>query len=403
MSILVVDDSEFIHQQVRVMLAGGGHEDLIFAFSAGQAFELLGMNGREPPSSAIDMVLMDVVMPDMNGIDATRRIKAHPGLEDLPVVIVTADATPEALGTAFQAGASDYIPKPLHRVELLARVDAVLRLRKETRQRMANERELTLLNEHLQRAFEQITGEMDLVATLQAHLLPRTAPELCGIQVETLYRPSGRASGDYYDYIQTGPNTMRTVVADVSGHGAQAAFIMAIVRTLFHAGTTMGMTLEAILSLVNSHLCQTSGGEGTFVTIFAADLDLERGQMHYLNAGHCPCLLLNGRKNVESLPALTPPAGVAQATYRTRSLALRQTGKLFLYTDGLFEWPLKPGRPFGLEPFILLCEQLLPTGEPFLQSVQQRLRTLTGTTPDFNDDLTAMLATWDMNCKNKKD
>lgn len=401
MSILIVDDSDFIHSQLKVLLSAGGHTDLHFAFCAEEAFASLGItDGNDTGyNSDIDLVLMDLVMPGIDGIGAVRKIRNTPATTDLPVIMITAETSRDTLRTAFSAGASDYLSKPVNKVELLARVDSAIRLKKETDRRMAHERELIRQGAELQHAFERIEGEMDLVAKLQGYLLPRNAPNLEGIRVDTLYHSSGRASGDYYDYMQAGPDTMRLIVADVSGHGAQAAFIMAIVRTLLHAGTKMGMTLEAILSLVNSHLCGTTGEEGHFVTVFAADLDLARGQMHYISAGHCPCLLFNGLESgttIQQLPAMTPPVGLRECSYRTNSLALSSTGKLFLYTDGLYEWPLEPGRIFGLEPFILLCEQLLPVEDDFLGEVERSLRTLTGKKPEFTDDLTALLVNWDI-------
>ncbi|MBU1248522.1 MAG: SpoIIE family protein phosphatase [Proteobacteria bacterium] len=396
MSILIVDDSEFIHPQLKVFLAAGGHTDLVFTSSAAQAFDILGMNEPGQPRQQIDLVLMDVVMPDMDGITATKRIKSDPTYAELPVIIVTADASQETLRSAFAAGASDYIPKPLNKVELLTRVDAVLRLKEETNRRQQNERKLELLNQNLKEAFERIAREMDLVAKLQAKLLPSRSPRLPGIRLETLYRPSGRASGDYFDFFQTGPETIRLVIADVSGHGAQAAFIMAIVRTLFHASVSTSMSLEATMELVNTHLCETIGQESDFVTIFAADLNLADGEMRYINAGHCPCLLLNDGAQAEPLHSMHPPAGFVDAQYQARTISLKDKGQLFLFTDGLYEWQPEPGRVFGLEPFLLICEELLPRSENFLDEVEQRLRTLTGRKPDFSDDLTAVLASWDM-------
>ncbi len=395
MSILIVDDSKFIHQQLKVFLASGGHTDLVFAFSSAEAFDILGLDKPGPFKQKIDLVLMDVVMPGINGIEATRKIKADPALRELPVIIITSNTTPENLRTALEAGASDYIPKPLKEVELLARVNAALKLKKETDRRIKQELELRRLNQDLQDAFERIAGEMDLVARLQGFLLPRRSPRLPGVEVETLYLASGQASGDYYDYFQTEKDTLRLVMADVSGHGAQAAFIMAIVRTLFHASTTADMNLEETMGLVNTHLCETLGKESDFVTIFAADLDLAQGELRYVSAGHCPCLLLNGKGTTQTLPAMTPPAGFIPTQYQARTIPLADQGRLFLFTDGLYEWQVEPGQMFGLEPFLLLSEELLPKQGHFLPQIEKRLLTLTGSKPDFSDDLTALLASWD--------
>lgn len=398
MGILIVDDSEFIHPLLKVYLAAGGHSDLVFCTSAQEAFEVLGLEGAQQPRPPFELVLMDVAMPGMDGIEATRILKDAPAFSELPVIMVTADTAPETLKAALEAGASDYIAKPINKVELLARVDAALRLKRETDRRLEQERELRRQRADLKDAFERIAGEMDLVARLQGLLLPRRSPRIPGLTISSLYRPSGRASGDYFDHFTTGPGAVRLVVADVSGHGAQAAFIMAIVRTLFHAGAEARLSLERTMDLVNSHLCESFAAESDFVTILALDLDLDAGRLSYVNAGHCPCLLLPEDAPVHKLAAQAPPTGFVETDYEAVTLPLSERGKLFLFTDGLYEWQVEPGRVFGLEPFLLLSEELLRgSGQgDFLGGVEERLRTLTGSKPDFDDDLTALLAAWDL-------
>ncbi|MGE4504666.1 MAG: SpoIIE family protein phosphatase [Desulfovibrionaceae bacterium] len=395
MSILIVDDSEFIHPQLKAYLSAGGHNDLVFCTSAAGAFEALGLGTPEAGTRGIELVIMDVLMPGMDGIEATRHIKSDPACEDLPVIITTADSGPEVLRTALEAGAVDYIPKPLHKVELLARVDSALRLKRETDRRMRQEEELKRLNREVTEAFERIAGEMDLVAGLQSMLLPTRSPRLPGVAVDSFYLPSGRASGDYFDYFRTGEDTLRLVVADVAGHGARAAFIMAVVRTLFHAGASFGLDVAQTLALVNTSLCETVG-EADHVTIFAADLDLARAQLTYINAGHCPGLLLADPESVIQLPAQAPPAGFVQREYTACIQPVGERGRLFLFTDGLYEWHLDQERMFGMEPFLVLCEELLPKEERFLPAMEDKLRTLTGCAPEFCDDLTALLAEWDL-------
>jgi diguanylate cyclase (GGDEF)-like protein len=148
--ILIVDDSAAARLLIESALRKAGYEELTFAESASQAFLLLGLDG-EPSAEPLefDVILMDFLMPEIDGIQACRRIKDNPIFLDLPLIMVTAENSPETLKEAFDAGAIDYVTKPVNRVELLARVKSALRLKQETDCRKDRERQLVELTETL--------------------------------------------------------------------------------------------------------------------------------------------------------------------------------------------------------------------------------------------------------------
>jgi diguanylate cyclase (GGDEF)-like protein len=150
--ILIVDDSVDSRLLIRSLLEGEGHADIRMAASANEAFSQLGMNGQEAPPPPVDLVIMDVLMPVMGGLEACRRIGAVDRLKDVPVIVVTADNGVETLKAAFAAGAVDYLAKPLNPVELAARVRSALRLKRETDRRKEREADLLRMAKELEDA-----------------------------------------------------------------------------------------------------------------------------------------------------------------------------------------------------------------------------------------------------------
>jgi phosphoserine phosphatase RsbU/P len=160
MSILIVDDSSSERLLLEAILKGKGHTNIVLAESPRVAFQHLGTEDPQPSAPQgepdVDLILLDVMMPEMNGIDACRRIKSFGHLRDIPIIMVTANAEVEDLQSAFAAGAMDYITKPVKKVELLARVGSALALKRETDARKLWERELMQRNQELEKALEEV-------------------------------------------------------------------------------------------------------------------------------------------------------------------------------------------------------------------------------------------------------
>ncbi len=156
MNILIVDDSAHIQTQLKLMLNSAGYKDLSFANSAKEAYELLGIGSGKEPSALVDLILMDVEMEEENGIAATRRIKSEVFYGDLPVLMVTADTSSASLQASFDAGAVDYITKPIRKIELLARVKSFLKLKSEIDAKKIKEKALTTLTTILEQTNKQL-------------------------------------------------------------------------------------------------------------------------------------------------------------------------------------------------------------------------------------------------------
>jgi phosphoserine phosphatase RsbU/P len=163
MRILVVDDSEDSRDIIEAALASGGYNDVGTAASGREAFKFLDIGGNGHDAPAADVVLLDVMMPEIDGIETCARIRHDPRYVDTPIVMVTSLDDIDSLSNAFLAGANDYINKPLNRIELIARVRAALKLKAELDRRQARERELLQFvsnwgDKHASVWIDQVTG-----------------------------------------------------------------------------------------------------------------------------------------------------------------------------------------------------------------------------------------------------
>ena len=217
MSILIVDDSLDDRLLLETFLKKAGFSELILADSARDAFRQLGLEEPTREVNHVDLVLMDVLMPEIDGIEACRRIKASGQFSDVPIIMITAQTEMEYLQSAFDAGAIDYITKPVNKVELLARVSSALTLKREMDQRKAREKEI-----------------IDIGSEIQQTLLQGQPPQdLPGIGVAAFTMQSLRIGGDFYDFFKHNDHCLDVIIGDVMGKGIPAALMGAAIKNRF--------------------------------------------------------------------------------------------------------------------------------------------------------------------------
>lgn len=364
--VLLVDDSKTALRLLTYILEQ--HYKLCVA-EDGQ--EAIAAHGAFHP----DVIILDMNLPIKSGLEVMDHIRNVAQDHDVQIVMLTAHDTMGFKATAFHAGANDFLAKPFDREELLARVGAAARQVSLTRQ--------------LRQAYDRISQEIDLVAGLQRRLLPSCTPISDKAAVDCFYRPSGRASGDYYDFFTLPDGTLRVVMADVSGHGARAAFLMAVVRTLMRVSQTHYLTLTETFSLVNTHLLSTIWEEPDFVSILGLDIAPGQKSITYINAGHCPALF-HQEGQVQELMPNAAVLGFFTQEFVPAVLTLVEPASLFLFTDGWYEWRDKDQGIYGLERFQELARKLFLESRFSLEALGQGLEDDAGIKPVFLDDVTAL-------------
>ncbi len=343
------------------------------ALNGEKALKIAGSDN--PP----DIILLDIMMPGMDGYEVCRRLKSDVKIQDIPVIFVTSMSEVEDETKGLDVGAIDYITKPISPAIVKARIKNHLEL-KEAREYLKNQNEileqrvekrtrevldLQRVEFELRASKEKVENELNIAAQIQKSILPSefpAFPEHGEFDLYAMMTPAREVGGDFYDFFFVDDDHLAVIIADVSDKGVPAALFMMISRTIFRSIAKQRKSPSQVLSETNDLLCE--GNEtGMFVTAFLAYYHLPTGRLTYSNGGHNAALLFGPNDFCRELAHKHGPAlGVRPGLMYNEDVdTLEPRHILFLYTDGVTEASSPQDELYGVDRFTKLvcsCQSL---------------------------------------------
>ena len=313
--VLIVDDAKV---NVDILVEALRHDyKLAVALSGESALQSIE---RNPP----DLVLLDILMPGIDGYEVCRRLRASPQTRELPVMFLSSLEEVQNKTLGFEVGANDYLTKPFEILEVKARVRSLLKAKA-----------------YSDAVKEKIASELRIARDIQLGMLPSdiaSSTAGTGIEIATFLEPAREVGGDLYEVLRTDDGRLVVVIGDVSGKGIPAALFMAVTMTLVR---TMGFRYrepDEIIFHVSEALARQNSRD-MFVTLFCAVFDPAHDVVTCASAGH-PSLVRVRPGSPPTLPA-GPTGGLAGIErglkFTRQSIEFLAGDTLVLYTDGVTE------------------------------------------------------------------
>lgn len=376
--ILIVDDEPFNVDYLEQEL-----EDLNYT-------TVTAVNGQEAlekiSSEAPDLVLLDIMMPIMDGFSVLGKVKADPAIRDIPIIVISANNDLQSTVKGIQLGAEDYLPKPFEPTLLKARIQSSLE-----KKRLRDMQSLYL---------KSLEREMNIARDIQKEFLPAQLPEVPGWEIASYFEAAKEVAGDFYDAFTLPDGTLTFLVADVCGKGIGAALFMTLFRSLIHAASisdqfSVGQAQPALsaaerlqhaVTLTNNYVAETHEASNMFATVFVGILDPATGKLTYINAGNEPPLIAGGDGKVHTTLARTGSAvgAIANAKFTVKETTLASDDMLVAFTDGIPDTQNIHGEFFGNDRLRgLLVDNSTPAA--LLKAMETDLDQFIGEADQFDD------------------
>lgn len=367
--LLCVDDQPIIGEAIHRALSGAKQIEFYYCQEPGRVLDLVK---RIKPS----VILQDLVMPEIDGLELLKRLRATPEGAQVPVIMLSAKEEPSIKAEAFALGASDYMVKVPATAELLARVNYHAQAYRAQQERDA--------------VYQSLLEQLQQAANYVRSLLPRQKKS--PIHTEWVFQPSANLGGDAFDCFFIGDEYCVFYLLDVCDHGVGPALLSVSVMNLLRSSalyTTALTSPKDVLTTLNARFPMDTQ-DGKFFTIWYGTYHLPSRQLTYACAGHPPALLLAPGAPTQRLRTDSIAIGITDTVPFIEAQCTLQPGSaLYLFSDGVYEL-FQDDKPLGLDDFEREVAQLhkeSPTTP--LATLVQRMQTLQGHA-NFEDDFSLL-------------
>lgn len=334
--VLVIDDHVVNQRILQQMLSTGGFDVSI----AGEGERGLSIARR----GGVDLVLLDIMLPGLDGYEILARLRDDPATRDIPVIFISSLDDVEDRVRGLERGAADYVGKPFNRHEVLARVRAQMRIR----QLSAS---IARINAQLVEKQEILAEDLRAAADIQKALLPPARLDTEGLAVATFFQPSIQVGGDIFNVVRVSDREVAAYVVDVSGHGVASALLTVSVTQRLSGPSGLvrgdgGLSPAAVLRQLDADYPFERFGK--YFSAAVVILDPVTGRFRYSSAGHPAPFVVRSRGGVDTLPAGGPVIGMGfDLAFDEEEGQIDPGDRLVLYTDGVTDDESAAGERFG--------------------------------------------------------
>ncbi|MGE7941150.1 SpoIIE family protein phosphatase [Lysinibacillus xylanilyticus] len=326
MTILLVDDNRVNLFVIEKILKNAGYDNCVSLTSAYELFDYVQLDAPNPTGNSVDLILLDIMMPEIDGIEACKRIKQNERLKDIQIIFVTALEDKNKLAEALDIGGVDYITKPINKTELLARIRVALRLKAE-------------LDWHTQQE-NKIQYELDLATHVQRSLLSAPINEN-NIQIGVSYLPSSNLAGDMYYWHKINDHRYAIILLDMMGHGISAALVCMFISSVLREAVKQMVEPELVIKELNRYMTLLQNGKDGNLFYFTAIylvIDTQQKTVEYVNAGHPSGYALIDEKTLVPLNQGSCAVGFFdEIDVQKQFIQYNEDIQIILFTDGVLE------------------------------------------------------------------
>jgi sigma-B regulation protein RsbU (phosphoserine phosphatase) len=329
----------------------------------------LQVAARNPP----DLVLLDIMMPGLDGYEVCRRLRERPETAEVPIMFLSSLEEVQNKTLGFEAGANDYLTKPFEMLEVKARVRSLLKAK--------------AYNDAVK---EQLASELRIAREIQMGMLPHNfqgIEETYGINVGAVLQPAREVGGDLYGLCAAGTERLVVFLGDVSGKGIPASLFMVRTISLVQLLAREIAEPELILARLNAELA-AENPSGMFVTFLCAVFEPASGRLKLANAGHCrPVLLSPGQSPRWAVKRLGTALGLEPGLeFERTECTLHKGDTLMLYSDGVSEAFNAQEECYGNERLLADAGALSGESAPAMcEGLLQKVRAFAGSAPQSDD------------------